>query len=79
MNNSSQPSEGDRQAKAWLRDEYYDILTTESAIMTEKHLSQVIRERIQAAGQRFHCNDNIADFIQPGEIDLLVEIGRAHV
>jgi GTP cyclohydrolase I len=30
-----------------------------------------IRERIQRARERFHANDNIARFIEPGEIDLL--------
>ena len=34
-----------------------------------------IRARIQAARQRFHANDNIADFLQPGELDeLLAEV-----
>jgi len=32
-----------------------------------------IRERIQAARKRFHANDNIADFIQPGELELLLD------
>ena len=27
-------------------------------------MSQVIRERIQLAGQRFHANDNISEFIR---------------
>jgi GTP cyclohydrolase I len=30
-----------------------------------------IRERIQRARERFHANDNIAQFIEPGELDLL--------
>jgi GTP cyclohydrolase I len=30
-----------------------------------------IRERLRAARQRFHANDNIAAFIEPGELDLL--------
>ena len=30
-------------------------------------MSQVIRERIVAAGKRFHANDNIAEFIQSDE------------
>ena len=39
-------------------------------------MSTVIRERIQAARKRFHANDNIADFIQPGEMEqLLDEVG----
>ena len=32
-----------------------------------------IRERIQAARKRFHSNDNIADFIQPGELEALLD------
>lgn len=34
-----------------------------------------IRARIQAARQRFYANDNIADFLRPGELDeLLTEV-----
>src|SRR3954454_24540271 len=36
-------------------------------------VSVKIRERIVAARKRFHSNDNIADFIEPGELDLLLE------
>ena len=36
-------------------------------------VSVKIRERIQASRQRFHSNDNIADFIQPGELDQLLD------
>lgn len=32
-----------------------------------------IRERIKAAQQRFHANDNIADFIEPGELEALLD------
>ena len=56
-------------------------------------VSVKIRERLQAAKRRFHSNDNIADFIRPGELEALfeevtgkmkgvldsMEIGRAHV
>jgi GTP cyclohydrolase I len=35
-------------------------------------LSVVIRKRIQAQKARFHANDNIAAFIKPGELELLV-------
>jgi GTP cyclohydrolase I len=42
-------------------------------LSNEKYLSHVIRERIQQAGARFHANDNIADFINFGELDLLVD------
>ena len=36
-------------------------------------LSAQIRARIQAAQKRFHANDNIAEFIQPGELELLLD------
>ncbi|MCX7251574.1 MAG: GTP cyclohydrolase I [Burkholderiales bacterium] len=36
-------------------------------------VSVKIRERLQAAKQRFHSNDNIADFIRPGELEALFE------
>ena len=36
-------------------------------------VSVKIRERIQAARKRFHSNDNIASFIQPGELELLLD------
>jgi GTP cyclohydrolase I len=32
-----------------------------------------IRERIKAARKRYHANDNIADFIQPGELEQLLD------
>ena len=32
-----------------------------------------IRQRLQKAGKRFHANDNIADAIEEGEVDALVE------
>jgi len=35
-------------------------------------VSQKIRERIVAARKRFHSNDNIAAFIQPGELEQLL-------
>lgn len=35
------------------------------------YISQVFRKRLQSAGRRFHANDNIADFIQEGELALL--------
>ena len=38
-----------------------------------KATSERIRERIQLAGKRFHANDNIAAFIEPGELDKLLE------
>ncbi|WP_354444719.1 GTP cyclohydrolase I [Ottowia thiooxydans] len=36
-------------------------------------VSVKIRERLQAARRRFNANDNIADFIQPGELELLLD------
>ena len=36
-------------------------------------VSVKIRERIQAARKRFTANDNIADFIQPGELEQLLD------
>lgn len=36
-------------------------------------VSVKIRERVKAAKQRFHANDNIADFIQPGELEALLD------
>ena len=36
-------------------------------------VSVKIRERVQAARKRFHSNDNIADFIEPGELEALLD------
>ena len=36
-------------------------------------MSQVIRERVKAANKRFFANDNIAEFLQPGEREKLLE------
>jgi len=36
-------------------------------------LSTIIRRRIQAKKARFHANDNIAQFIQPGDLEGLVD------
>ena len=36
-------------------------------------MSAVIRARIQAANRRFHANDNIAEFIRPGELEALLD------
>lgn len=36
-------------------------------------ISEQIRQRVLAAGARFHSNDNIADFINEGELDLLID------
>jgi GTP cyclohydrolase I len=36
-------------------------------------VSARIRQRLQQAGRRFHANDHIADAIEPGDIDALVD------
>ena len=36
-------------------------------------VSTVIRKRIQEARRRFHANDNIAEFLAPGEMEALLE------
>ena len=36
-------------------------------------VSVKIRQRVQAARKRFNANDNIAQFVQPGEMDLLLD------
>ena len=36
-------------------------------------ISVKIRERVLASKQRFHANDNIAEFIQPGELEALLQ------
>src|SRR5688572_32317836 len=36
-------------------------------------VSVKIRERIVAARKRFHSNDNIAEFIEPGELEKLLD------
>jgi GTP cyclohydrolase I len=36
-------------------------------------MSVKIRERVLASKQRFHANDNIAEFIQPGELEVLLD------
>ncbi|MDR0275415.1 MAG: GTP cyclohydrolase I [Burkholderiaceae bacterium] len=36
-------------------------------------VSVKIRERLRAAGRRYHANDNIADLVEPGELDGLLD------
>ena len=36
-------------------------------------VSVKIRERLQAANKRFHANDNISEFIEPGELEALLD------
>ena len=49
-------------------------------------VSARIRARLARAQQRFHANDNIAAYLEPGDLELLLDevagkmqIGRAHV
>ncbi|NBS76211.1 MAG: GTP cyclohydrolase I [Betaproteobacteria bacterium] len=51
---------------------------TETKMTSEAHdagvpVSIKIRERLQASRKRFHANDNIADFIEPGELEKLLD------
>jgi GTP cyclohydrolase I len=39
--------------------------------MVDQTVSQRIRSRLEAKGQRYHANDNISEFIEPGELDQL--------
>jgi GTP cyclohydrolase IA len=36
-------------------------------------MSAIIRERIQASKKRFNANDNIADFVEPGDLEKLLD------
>ena len=36
-------------------------------------VSEVIRNRLKASRKRFHANDNIANFIEPGELAVLLD------
>lgn len=42
-------------------------------VMTTPTVSEQIRTRLKTARQRFHANDNIASFIEPGELELLLD------
>jgi GTP cyclohydrolase IA len=44
-----------------------------AAYLAAQSVSSTIRERIQQAKQRFHANDNISAFIEPGELELLLD------
>ena len=39
--------------------------------ITNKLISEIIRDRIKNSGTRFNANDNISDFIHPGELEIL--------
>ncbi len=42
-------------------------------------MSEQIRRRVRLAGARFHANDNIAAFIEPGELDELLAEVQGHM
>jgi GTP cyclohydrolase I len=42
-------------------------------------VSVKIRERLLAARRRFHANDNIAEFIEPGEVEALLDEVEGHM
>jgi GTP cyclohydrolase I len=42
-------------------------------------VSQKIRERLKGAQRRFHANDNIAEFIEPGELEALLDEVRSRM
>jgi len=48
-------------------------VATDASVDEGTPVSVRIRERIKAAQRRFHANDNIADFIEPGELALLLD------
>ena len=39
--------------------------------MSEKNLSQAIRERMQAGNKRFWAGDNVSDYITPWDKEML--------
>jgi GTP cyclohydrolase I len=57
----------------------FELLVTRTLFMNASTpdvgtpVSQKIRERLVAARKRYHANDNIAGFIQPGELELLLD------
>jgi len=51
-----------------------DMTQADSAAADEGvPVSVKIRERLKVARQRFHSNDNIAEFIEPGELEQLLD------
>jgi GTP cyclohydrolase IA len=47
--------------------------STQALAVEGTPVSVKIRERINAAKKRYHANDNIADFIEPGELGKLLD------
>jgi len=56
-----------------MNDKTPNLGATAPALAAAVPVSQRIRERIRAAREPFHANDNIARFIEPGELPLLLE------
>lgn len=52
-----------KETRAWI--------ATDGESVDGSSVSARIRNRIRAAGSRFHANDNIAEFVAPGELDEL--------
>ena len=52
---------------------YTVSLIAGSSAPAGSEVSTRIRERLLKAKRRFNANDNIADFIEPGELDLLLD------
>ena len=52
-----------KETRAWV--------TADEVHVDGSNVSARIRNRIRAAGSRFHANDNIAEFVAPGELDEL--------
>jgi GTP cyclohydrolase IA len=50
-----------------------DMKEASGAEDTDLPVSARIRARLQFARKRFHANDNIADYLRPGELDSLLE------
>jgi GTP cyclohydrolase I len=45
----------------------------------KEQVSHKIRKRLQVAGKNFYANDNIADYIEPGDLDQLVKEASVHI
>ena len=50
-----------------------DTSTSLDVLAKTLPVSERIRVRLQQAGHRFHANDNIAAFLEPGELDALID------
>ena len=47
--------------------------------ISDKLISEIIKDRIVSQNKRFHANDNIAEFINPGELETLQKEGSSRV